>query len=360
MANKDKPNLIGILKTNNPDSAKNWIRACQDLNINFKVVDLFSSSWLDAILSDKFDFFVIFPPGIFEHNKNMCDERLYVIKNTLDYNIFPSYKESLIYENKKMLSYFLQASNIYHPKTYVFYKYNEAKEFIARHEYPFVAKTSIGATGSGVKIIEDSSSAKAYIKSAFKGKGIRRRTGPNRVTGSPIKWFKKAIDSPKYLMNRLKLYFKLYKHVQKHYVIFQEYIPHDFEWKCIKIGKSYFAHKKIKIGNKASGSKIKEFGMPDLKLMDYVKKLCEQNNFNSVDVDLFEHNGKYLVNEIQCVFGIPYGYLMQVDGQKGRLIKKDNRWHFEEGDFTINECCNLRLITALKQYGYKHQYNDHF
>jgi len=345
--------LVGILKNEESISADNWINACHNLKINYKVIDILSSNWLDEILSVNYDFFVHFPPARYEYSKNMFDERLYIINKVLGYNTFPTFEESIIYENKKMLSYFLKAKNIPHANTFVFYDYEEAVYFVDTANYPIVAKTSIGATGSGVKIIENRHSAFSYIKLAFKGSGIRRRIGPNRVTGNPGRWLIKALESPNYFKNRLSLYTKIFKNVQKNYVIFQEYIPHEFEWKMVKIGKSYFAHKKVKVGQKASGSKVKQFEMPDNKLLNFIENLCKQNNFNSVDIDLFENNGNYLINEIQCVFGIPYGYLMKIDDKKGRLIKKNNDWLFEEGDFTVNECCNLRLLTAIDIFGYQ-------
>jgi len=347
---KYKPQLVGILGNESPDSVNSWTNACKEYEVNYKVINLASSNWLDNILKDKFDFFVIKPPGSFEHYKNMYDERLYIITKILGYQTYPSYEECIIYENKKMLSYFLKAKNIPHPKTTIFYKYEEAKKYIEGSGYPFVAKTSIGATGSGVEFIDNKASAQLYIKKAFKGKGIHRRFGPNRVTGNPKKWLIKAFDSPKYLKNRLKHYFNTYRNVQKNYVIFQEHIPHEFEWKLIKIGGSYFAHKKIKVNKMASGGKVKEFGMPDSKIMDFVENLCKTNAFNSVDVDIFEYNNKYLVNEIQCIFGIPYGYLTKVDNETGRLIKINGEWQFEKGDFAKNDCCNIKLENALELF----------
>lgn len=352
MSTKNKPKLVGILRNENPESAKNWIKACEDYNINYKVIDLSSAYWLEKVLAENFDFFLLKPSGRYEHHKTMYDERTYIISEVLGFKTFPSFKENLLYENKKILSYYLAAEDIPHPQTWVFYNFHEAKQFIENAAYPFVAKTTIGAAGSGVKFLINKAAALSYIKTAFKGKGIRRRFGPNRIAGNPKKWFIKALNSPRYLVKKLKYYFEVQQNAQKNFVIFQEYIPHDYEWKLVKVDESYFAHKKIKVKDKASGSKKKEFGMPDLKLMDFVHTLCEKHDLNTVDVDVFEHEGKYLVNEIQCIFGIPFGYLMKVDNESGRLRKIAGEWKFEAGDFTKNDCYNLRLLSALKLFGY--------
>jgi hypothetical protein len=256
-----------------------------------------------------------------------------------------------------MSSYYFDAKNIPHPKTWVFYSHQDAKSFIQKAKYPFVAKTSIGAAGSGVKIIRSIKEAKAYIHQAFKGKGIRRRFGPNRNTGSPKKWAAKTIKSPSYFIKRLRHYLGIHSDPQFGYVIFQEYIPHTFEWRVVKIGDSYFAHKKMVVKGKASGGKVKEFGFPPESVLNYVKALCKEHNFHCVCVDLFESERGYLVNEIQCVFGIPYKYLAKVGDDTGRFIQKEGAWVFDKGDFTVNEACDLKLETAIKLFSHGEEDN---
>ncbi len=343
---------IGIIRNEDPESAKDWIQACKNRKLDYTVIDISADNWLEQVLSSQADFFVTQPPGIYERFKTMFDERIYIITQELGMKVFPSFTESLIYENKKMSSYYFKAKNILHPQTWVFYSYQEAESFVQKAEYPFVAKTSIGASGSGVKIIKFPKEAMAYIHLAFKGKGIKRRFGPNRNTGSPQKWAAKTIKSPSYFIKRLKYYLEIVGNTQFGYVIFQEYIPHTFEWRVVKIGDSYFVHKKIVVKDKASGGKVKEFGFPPESVLDYVKSLCNEHDFHCVCVDLFESERGYLVNEIQCVFGIPYKYLAKVGDDVGRFIQKDGAWAFEKGDFTVNEACDLKLEAATKLFSH--------
>jgi glutathione synthase/RimK-type ligase-like ATP-grasp enzyme len=341
---------IGIIRNEDPESSKDWIQACKNRKLDYTVVDISAANWLEQVLSSQADFFVTQPPGIYERFKTMFDERLYIITQELGLKVFPSFTESLIYENKKMSSYYFDAKNIPHPKTWVFYSYQEAESFIQKAKYPFVAKTSIGAAGSGVKIIKSLKEAKAYIHLAFKGKGITRRFGPNRVAGSPKKWAAKTIKSPSYFIKKLKYYLEVQSNPQFGYVIFQEYISHTFEWRVVKVGDSFFVHKKIVVKGKASGGKVKEFGFPPDSVLDYVQTLCREHDFHSVCVDLFESEGGYLVNEIQCVFGILYKYLAKVGDDAGRFVQEDGSWVFEKGDFTTNGACDLKLEAAIKLF----------
>lgn len=345
---------VGILQNEDDNSSKKWEIACQKKKIDYEIIDLSASDWLENIQSEKFDFFLLRPSGSLSHYKTMYDERIYILSKVLNFKLYPSYEEAYIYENKKLLSYYLKACNIPHPKTVVFYSKQEAIKFAANTDLPIVAKTSIGASGSGVKILKTKEQLEKYIKDAFSKKGIKSRFGPNRVTGSPKKWFMKALQSPAYFKYKLKKYLTGYSHGQRDFVIFQEFIQHDFEWRAVKIGESYFAHKKIKHGEKASGSKGIDYVEPPESILNFLKKICDKNNFNFMSVDIFEDGkGGYLVNELQTIFGHVQDYICSVNGKPGRYLYKENKWIFELGDFNTNESYDLRLETAIKLYNEK-------
>lgn len=342
--------LIGILRNQNPDSVDKWEKACLNLGVEYKIIDFTSAFWIREIEKENFDFFVHRPPGDLDRYKRLFDERLLILSQELGRKIYPSYRETFIYENKKVLSYFLKAHKIPHPQTNIFYSFNESEEYISSSSFPFVAKSNIGAAGSGVQIIHTLSEAKKYKNKAFKGGGIKRRLGPNRITGTPKKWFKKAIKSPKYFMNKVKSYLELYKDSQVGYVIFQNYITHNFEWRVAKIGGSYFAYKKFKIEEKASGAKSLGFENPPLELLDFVRNIAVKCNITSAAFDVFPSKGSYLVNEIQTIFGHINDHILEVDGIPGRYLFQNGNWVFEEGDFNTNESYDLRLKHAIELF----------
>lgn len=53
------------------------------------------------------------------------------------------------------------------PETHVFYSRKEAENFIHSTQYSLVAKTNIGAAGTGVKVLKTKKAAEKYIKCAF-------------------------------------------------------------------------------------------------------------------------------------------------------------------------------------------------
>ena len=140
------------------------------------------------------------------------------------------------------------------------------------------------------------------------------------------------------------MYKYLKTEVQNNYVIFQEYIHHSYEWRCVRIGDSFFAHKKIKEGDKASGSLLKQYDNPPLELLSFVKEITDKYHFLSQAIDIFVGpEGEYLINEMQCIFGQSDPYQMLVDGEPGRYIWKEERWVFEPGDFNQVESFLLRV-----------------
>lgn len=339
-----------ILRNEDPDSSLKWEFSCQKANIEYNVIDLTASDWYDNIASRKSDIYLLKPPGETFRFKQLYDERLYVISEVLKGFTFPTYKEVLIYENKRMLSAFLQTAQIPMPETWIFYNKERALSFAKSLELPIVGKTAIGASGTGVSIIRTKREIVRYINTAF-GKGIKRRLGPNRNTGSISKWVKKAYNSPEYFYRKVRQYWNIYNDAQVGFVILQEYVPHDYEWRIVKIGDSWFGHQKVKIGDKASGTKGIDYVTPPVELFNFCLHICNDNNFHTMALDIFEHPTKgYVINELQTIFGHVQDYIMMSNGKIGRYRFINGSWLFEEGDFNSNESFDLRLKTAIDLY----------
>lgn len=339
--------ILGILMNESGDAHLNWEIACKKKEIDYCFIDLTSNNWLDQISETYCDGFLACPPGREMLFKQLYDERIYIISKVLKYFVYFSYEEISIYENKKFLSYWLKANNLPHPITNVFYSKKEAFEFSKQTKFPVVSKFSIGASGKGVKIHPDKASLEKYIEKAFTD-GLRQDWGPNLKMGSFKTRLLKILKNPQRITNRLLIYKKLFGEIQKNFVILQEYIPHDYEWRIVKIGESYFGHQKVKQGDKASGTKGINYIIPPPILLTFVKDLCDEFGFNTMAVDLFEDGqGGYLINELQCVFGHVQAYICENEGVPGRFVNSDGLWKFEKGFFNENLSYDLRIENAL-------------
>lgn len=337
---------LAILKVEIDKDYALWETVCHEMrdHVEWESIDIDRSDWLQRIQRGRFDGLLAMPPGITNAYKGMYDERVNILNTVLGLPVFPSMEEISVYENKKYLSYWLAANGIPHPKTWVFYQEQEAIDFAAKAKMPIVGKTNVGASGRGVTIVKSNAEAIEYVKNTFSGKGSMRSTGPNlRKKGLAMRALKK-LANPKAFMARLQHYKAEGSEVQKDYVILQEHIPHSWEWRCVRIGDSFFAHKKMVKGEKASGSLIKGYENPSFALLDFVKEVTDKRHFMSQSVDIFETaDGHYLVNEMQCTFGQSDPYQMLVDGVPGRYRRIDDEWVFEPGDFNKYQSFLLRL-----------------
>jgi glutathione synthase/RimK-type ligase-like ATP-grasp enzyme len=329
-----------------------WVNACNNHKekVNFKVVNLTLNNWLDEIQKQSFDILLAKPGGVTAPFKQLFDERIYILNKVLGYHVFPSADEIFIYENKRFLSYWLKANKIPHPRTDVFSNRKEAEDFIQSQGFPLIAKVNIGASGSGVRILKSTDEAMSYIRRTFSGKGAPRRSGPNLSKGGLIKRGIHYLFHPHDLKGKLDLYKSIASDLQTNFVIFQEYIEHTFEWRVVRIGDSFFAHKKLKIGEKASGSLVKNYENPPLALLDFARGITEKYQFYSQAVDVFESDRGYLVNEMQCIFGQSDPFQMKVNDKIGRYRYINGKWEFEEGDFARNGCYDLRLEFVLNKF----------
>lgn len=341
---------VVILANETPNDHLLWVKACESYSeqIAFRIVDLTKNKWLENIQTEPFDVLLAKPGGLTSHFKDLYDERIYILERCLGYKLFPSAEEIFIYENKRFLSFWLDANRIPHPKTFVFYHKKEAIEFFENAVLPIVAKVNIGASGSGVIVLHKIEDAIIYLNNTFDGKGAKQRSGPNLEKGGLLRRGLHYVIHPKQIFSKIKIYRTRKQNLQKGFVIFQEHIPHNFEWRVVRIGDSFFAHKKLKIGEKASGSLLKNYSNPPLELLDFIKNITDKHQFKSLAVDIFEtEDKKYLVNEMQCIFGQSDSYQMLVNGKAGRYRFKDKGWMFEEGDYNRNESFDLRIDWVL-------------
>jgi hypothetical protein len=343
---------VVILKNEAKNSHQHWQAACDTMLelIQYETIDITNNNWLKKINIFNPEIILTKPGGLTSPFKQLYDERLNILVKELNYFCFPSLDEVLIYENKRYFSYWLKAHQIPHPETNVYYLKKEANNYIKSIQYPIVAKFNIGASGSGVTILKNQLAARKYLENTFSGKGAKKRSGPNMKKGGLLQRGFHYIRHPKEILSKLSTYNLRAADIQNKFVIFQEYIPHDYEWRVVRMGDSFFAHKKLKTGEKASGTLQKRYENPPLELLDFVKNLTDRFGFYSQAIDLFETNNSFLVNEMQCIFGQSDPYQMLVNEVPGRYIQKENQWVFEAGDFNSNESYDLRLKTALELY----------
>ncbi len=277
--------------------------------------------------------------------KRIYDEKIWALSQNKNWMIYPPVQELFLYENKKLLRDWLMVHRIPHPKTKVFFDIKEALEDLAELKFPCVVKTNIGASGSGVRILNNEAQYVAYCNEAF-GAGVQYKSGPKWLKGNLVKKIKKVLQNPKFIQQRLNEYKISKAEIQRDLVFVQEFVPHDFEWRCIRMGDSYFGHKKLAVNNMSSGTLLKGYGEVPTSLLDFLEEMTNRTGLISACIDVFETKEGYLVNEIQTFFGQSDPHQMLVDSIPGRYIKFNEEWIFEAGEFNRFESFELRAQHA--------------
>ncbi len=325
---------LGVIKEIN-NIHKDYIEACEDLNIKYELIDITSKDWIKNIEQFDGDGFLVRPSCSKAIWKEMYDEKLYFINKILKYPIYPSYNELFIYENKRNMAYWLEANNIPMPQTFVFYNKREALDFAVSYKnYPIFFKPNIGSGSLGIRLIKNQKEAIKLIEKMF------------------TKWKFYNLGYTKWKKSKYKIPYPIMDDKQFNNILFQERINVKHEWRGVKIGNSYFAHKKLPdTKGLRSGSGKANYDTPPKAVMDFLKYVCDIGNFNSMNVDFFEdEHGAFFVNELQTIFGSKIKpYQMCVNGTPGRYLYVEDKWIFEEGMFNKNNSWNLRVEDFLNQ-----------
>lgn len=303
---------------------KFWIAACRDLKVSYQIIYLERADWQEQVTKAKCDVILVWPDIYDTTTKVMQDERLRILDEEMQQTIYPSMKEIWLYENKRVQNYWLKAHGFKTSRTWVFYDKLEALKFLDSAKYPLVFKSNLGASASGVYIIQTKkeaiSKAKRFLQDGYSLKGGKS------------------------------------KGKQKGSLYIQEYLPKVKEWRMVRIGDSYFGHGKDMKGQFHSGSGKANWDIPSKKAFEILHDITEKGKFTSMDVDLFEDSdGNFYVNELQTVFGNSIAVeQLKLDGVPGRMLRDEQgNFNFEAGSFCVNHLCNLRLEYIIAKIRYE-------
>lgn len=330
---------IGIFTSPMGETVVNQaIKSCQELGVDYKVVDIFSANWVDNV-REAVDCDGFFCPSncISQELKTIQDERYYFVSQVMNRPIYPDFTGLYIHESKRNMAAWLDLYGYPHATTRVFTNRAEALKYIASCRYPFVTKSNVGAGASKVVIVKNKAQARRLVKMCLSDSRLKFLSpGLSYRMRFHHAWIPRVKD----VRNR-----------QKDYFIAQDYVKDVmYEWRILKVGDSYFGHQKLLKGQFASGSGLVGWVAPPRELLDMVRDLCEKGGFRCMDVDIFETKcGKYSINELQAFFGSYLDYQMCIDGHHGRYVWNGNDYVFEEGDFNVFGSTKLKIEDFIEQ-----------
>lgn len=308
---------LGILKSY-PEIdflVDSYVKVCEECGVEYVILDLFADNWIEKISSAKVDGILVREKANIAEYKEMYNERLWVINQYLKIPIYPSWHELFLYENKRLYSYFFETHGVNTPRTHVFYTKALALEYCKKAQFPIVLKTNGGAGGSGVTIVRSLAKAKRIINSVF------GRMDPRMALGY-CHWAKVGgfVPIPKLGMS------------QRHYVIIQDFIDIETEWRIIKLGDTYAGYKRP-MDNGHGSCELMEYGFPPKTLLFLIKEISDENRFDSMSLDVIVgKDGKFYITEMQSLFGCFASHQCEVNGVGGKIEYRDGDFVFVEGE----------------------------
>jgi len=234
-----------------------WISYCIQHNINYKLVNCYSSDIIKHI--EDCD-------ALMWHQKQndykdvlFSKQLLYSVEQS-GKKVFPNYKTNWHFDDKLGQKYLFEALHLPLVKSYVFYSKSEALEWVKHNSFPKVFKLRGGAGSQNVKLVHSDLQARKLIKKAF-GKGFPQL---DRV-GHLKERFRKYREGKENFLAVIKGLGRLFiptEFVKMHanekgYIYFQDYIPNNkFDIRVIVIAEKAFAIKRMVRKNdfRASGS----------------------------------------------------------------------------------------------------------
>jgi hypothetical protein len=324
----DSPHLptLGILFDNGYTFAHN-IAACRDLKVRYKVIDLMASDWVHRVEDSGCLAFLASPPTLLNIWHQVYEERLCVMAHDLKIHLCPTSEELYLWESKRRMRDWLVAHDVPHPNTGVFFDREQAMDFCRTTDYPIVAKLNRGAASSGIFVLRDLHAGERYVARAF-GKGILPRSADARDR-------------------------------ERGGVLFQRFVPHDYEWRIVRIGDDFLCRRKVRAGDFASGSGNIDWAKPLPGMLDFARGVTDKGGFRHMGVDLFAcsemcKTSGFLVNELQAIVGFRDVPDNEATGRWG-YDKAESSWRFETGRFHQNSCANLRVTMLLRDLAAKNQ-----
>lgn len=332
---------LGIIIT--PERKRDKIiQALKEEQKEYTFINLLEDDWL-TYFQGQFDGYIIYPPSFPYEWQNTFFKRLYYVNQLIDDKVTPNLNAISMYESKIAMHDFYKVFNIPHIESRTFYNRQKALEYAHGCELPVVVKEDGGSGAVGVKIIKDRSElVKLVRKSFYFSNKIKNKFGFKKIK-SKLYPYKVFIDTKR---NYLPLTTD-----RKGFIHIQTYKKVKYEWRIIRIGKSYFGHKKIENAEGYhSGTLNKEWGKIPTHILDLVKEVSDKTKFDNMSFDIFQtEDNELYFNEFQVIFGTSTEEQLIINGVPGRYVYKDAKWLFQKGDFTRNGCNNLRVQLIMNK-----------
>lgn len=295
---------------NRPTSfSDNWIDYCRRNNIPYRLVDCYRDDIMEQLEGTD---------GLMWHWTHINKAALLFARQltrsleTVEYPVFPDSNTAWHFDDKIGQKYLFNAIGDHLVPTHVFFRREEALEWIAAADFPKVFKLSSGSASINVRKVNSKKAARKIVRQAF-GRGIPLYSGFNLVKDRVLAF--KEQPGVSQLFDIFKSSVRLFippemqriRGREKGYVYFQNFIPGlDCDYRVVVVGHKAFAMKRGVRENdfRASGSNLKSYRHEDIPI-EIVKTafaIARKIRVQCGAFDLVLHDGRVLVIEVSYAF----------------------------------------------------------
>lgn len=276
-------------------------------HINLDLIDIWSKPEQDRLLSNHYDAFI----WRAKHNpqiKNLARRYIYLFDQVVKVPTYPGWRSYWHYDDKISQYYLFQTHQIPTIPTYIFFRRDEAMEFVEHADYPLIYKCPHGAGSSNVGLLKSRHQARRYVNKIF-GRGVRT-------------------------------YFK--SEIQRGYVYLQDFLPGnegDYRIYCFSNVLAFGIFRRNRKDDPfASGSDLIEYIDIPEQILDVAMNANQKMEFDIMSYDLLlNRDNQWVISEISCIFRdrkIKYNY----------YLKQDNHWQKRQMQDSISEMAISHIL----------------
>ena len=225
-----------------------------------------------------------------------------VMEQALGLEVYPDLRTCWHYDDKIAQAHLFAALQIPHPKTWAFFDRDGALEWVAGARFPVVLKLATGAGSSNVRLIDNVSQARRWVRLLF-GAGVSR-LDEGRVPGPALRVLRAGAE----LALGRGLYSEKYWDRHKNYALFQQFLPgNSGDTRITVVGQRAFGFRRQnRPGDfRASGSgriDLDPAGV-DLRFVKLGFEVARKLGMQSVAIDgLYDGEGRPMVGEVSYTY----------------------------------------------------------
>jgi len=288
-----------------------WVEYLQSIGINVLKIDLKRNDVIERLAGCD---------GVMWHWYHIPDDKqaapkiLDAIESTLGLEVFPDYPTRWHYDEKLAQHYLLNALDAPRIKSWVFWHYEEAIQFLKSAAFPLVFKLSVGAASANVIKVDSYQEAKFYVDKTFK-----RVFFPYSLNEFEFDWhrvnlhylkgvLKRAWYAMPYILKNEYPPIPEYYLIQKNYAYFQEFCANNsHDIRITVIGNRAFgftrANRKDDFRASGSGSVNYDLSLIPIEAVKLAFDITKQMQAQSMAFDImYDNDRKLVINEVTYCF----------------------------------------------------------